>query len=95
MDKNKLELVRQYLSSQFPGRGIEEKYDFDRGAQSFKISQDKGTLLLKVNEDFLDETSPERITSLLGQWDVASLLKRNPKQGLLIGNEGLKPFDRN
>lgn len=48
MNPMKLDAVRTYLNVEFPGSQIEEKYDFDRTAQTFKIRVDRDVLLLKV-----------------------------------------------
>lgn len=46
VEKAKLDVVRNYLNGEFAGSTIDEKYDFDRDAQTFRIRIGKDLLLL-------------------------------------------------
>ncbi len=94
MEGNKLDIVRKYLTSQFSGCAVEEKYDFDRGAQTFKIHVGKDSLLLKVGENFLGDNDENKIAKHLESWKVANLLKESKNLGIFVGNEGPKTFTR-
>lgn len=37
MHEEKYAAIKGYLAEKFPGGEIEQKHDFDRGAQSFKL----------------------------------------------------------
>jgi hypothetical protein len=94
MDEKKLEKVREYLRSQFPGCTIEEGNDFPLRAQCFKIAQSDGVLLLKVGEIFIRDNPTEGISRLLEQWNVSELLKQNSTQDLLLTSDGPQLFIR-
>jgi len=94
MEENKLNAVRKYLSSEFPGDTLEEKYDFDRGAQTFKIHHQKEALLLKVDENFLADSNEDQITTVLQNQEISKLLKDNKELGVFVGNLGANIFKR-
>jgi hypothetical protein len=94
MDKSKLDSVKQYLQEEFPDLEITDKYDFDSGAQTFKISADAGLLLLKIGENFVDDNDEYQIVGMLSRWDVADLLRQNPQVGVLVKHEGPESFER-
>ena len=94
MDKNKLDVVRVYLNGEFAGSTIDEKYDFDRGAQTFRIRIGKDLLLLKVGEEFLSDNSEALIRTHLESWKVADLLRENKGLGIFVGNSAPMSFNR-
>jgi len=94
MDENKLNAVREYLSDKFPENQVEEKYDFDLSAQRFKIRRDKGTLLLKVGENFLDDNSESQIKDTLNNQKIAELLAENEELYVLVSNGPPSVFKR-
>jgi hypothetical protein len=94
MDKSKLDSVKQYLQEEFADQEITDKYDFDLGAQAFKISADTGSLLLKVGENFVDDNDADQIVGMLIRWDVADLLRQHPEVGVLITSEGPESLER-
>lgn len=63
-ERAKVDVITRYLERQFPGSVVEDQYDFDRGAQTFKVSRDHGHYLAKLDEEFLDDQSVDT----LGQW---------------------------
>lgn len=94
MDQQKLKAVRTYLEKEFPGSTIEEKYDFDRGAQTFRIRVEKELLLLKVGEEFVEDNGEPEITAHLRRWDVGNLLRENSTLGIFVGNRAPVAFSR-
>ena len=96
MRDQKINEVLRYLRVHFPSRGVERKYDFDRDAESFKVMLDRGTLLLKVTETFLDDNDVLLIVDLLDRAQAAEALERTAGtgRGLIVTVNGLKEFDR-
>lgn len=94
MEDNKLDIVRNYLSSAFPGDSVEEKYDFDRCAQTFKIHHNNESLLLKVDENFLSDNNEDEIFTVLDNQEISKLLKDNKELGVFVGNLGTNIFKR-
>jgi len=94
MDENKLNIVRAYLNNEFPDDRIEEKYDFDRSAQTFRIRSGKDLLLLKIGEEFLGDNDDEQIGTHLENWQIANLLKENKGLGIFVGNSMPVAFNR-
>ena len=94
MEEEKLEVVRSYLSEEFQGAEIDEKYDFDRDAQTFRIRDGKDLLLLKVGENFLSDNGKEQVRSHLENWSIANLLRENKELGIFVGNNAPIAFNR-
>lgn len=94
MEGKKLDIIRKYLANQFSGCAVEEKYDFDRCAQTFKIHVGRESLLLKVGENFFGDNDEKKIVDCLEEWKVANILRENKGLGIFVGNGGLKTFNR-
>lgn len=94
MDENKLTVVRSYLGDEFAGSTIDEKYDFDRGAQTFRVRVGKDLLLLKVDEEFLSDNNEAQIRAHLEKWQVVNLLRENKELGIFVGNNAPIAFSR-
>lgn len=94
MDENKLNMVRTYLSGEFEGATIEEKYDVDLSAQIFQVRVGRDDLLLKICENFLSDHNEAQIGNQLENWKVADRLRENKELGIFVGNHGPTPFKR-
>lgn len=94
MQENKLGAVREYLKDEFPDKTIDEKYDFDLSAQTFKIRNGRDSLLLKVGENFLSDNNEEQIKTVLHNQAIANLLRENKELGIFVGNNGPSIFKR-
>jgi hypothetical protein len=86
--------IRAYLSSHFPNATIEEKHDFDVGAQAFKLHVSGGTLLLKVGDEFAEDNSASEILRLFNLWSLAEILGKEQELGVLATGRGLETFLR-
>lgn len=94
MEENKLNVVRTYLNGEFAGSTIDEKYDFNRGAQTFRIRIGQDLSLLKVGEEFLGDNNEAQIRAHLENWKVANLLSENKELGIFVGNSAPMSFNR-
>jgi hypothetical protein len=87
--------VQQYLAGKFPECKIEQRYDFDRGAQGFKIDVADGSLLLKVADDFIDDNDITEILRRFDKWKLHHLLRNEQRQGIMVTENGPSNFERN
>lgn len=96
MDPAKTSAVSHYLTLHFPGRYVEHREDFDRDAQSFKVHLDRGTLLLKISDDVLHDTTMAGIPAFLGKHEAIERLESlgGTGKGLLVSRNGLIEFQR-
>ncbi len=94
MRNEKLAAIHQYLSEHFPECAIEQKHDFDRDAETYKVHVEKGTLLLKVGGLFTDDNDIPEILRLFGLFALADVLKEERELGILVTNNGLEKFNR-
>ncbi|MGH8403465.1 MAG: hypothetical protein ACRESO_08710, partial [Gammaproteobacteria bacterium] len=87
--------IQQYLADKFPDSQIEQKNDFDRGAQSFKIEVTDSSLLLKIAGEFIDNNNIDEILRRLDDWNICALLGSEPGFGIMVTENGPSPFERN
>lgn len=90
----KFEAIEGYLKKHFPDSTIEQKHDFDRGAQSFKVHLSDRTLLLKVGGELTEDNSLEEILRLFDLWTLAEVLGKETELGVLATRRGLETFRR-
>lgn len=94
MREDKVELVNRYLAKKFAMANIEYKYDFDLDAEKFKIPFEGETALLKVAGIFLDDNNEKEILRQFELWDLAGVLSKEKKLGVLATSTGLSTFER-
>jgi glutathionylspermidine synthase len=95
MHQEKHAAISKYLAMKFQHSNIEQKHDFERGAQTFKIFVLNDTLLLKVADEFFKDNSTQEILRLFNLWDLSEVLSREKELGVLVTQQGLKSFSRN
>jgi hypothetical protein len=84
--QEKLAAIRALIQNAFPGANIEEKHDFDLGAERFKIYAAAGPLLLKVSRVYLDDNNIAAIGRDFERWNVFAHL--NDAKALLVTSNG-------
>lgn len=94
MHEKKHAAIISYLAEGFQNCKIEQKHDFDRGAQTFKIFVPNDTLLLKVADEFVGDNSTPEIIRLFDLWCLPVVLCKEKKLGVLVTQQGLKSFRR-
>jgi len=94
MSAEKYTAIKQYLAEHFPGCEIEERHDFDRGAQSFKIQVAGTTLLLKVGDEFVGDNDIAEIIRIFELGSIAEILGKGKNLGVLVTQRGVEPFNR-
>lgn len=92
--KKKFEAIESYLKKHFPGSTIEQKDDFDRRAQTFKVHLTNSTLLLKVGGELTEDNTLEEILRLFDLWALADILGKETELGVLATRHGLETFRR-
>lgn len=90
MDSNKIQFIRDYLSKHFPNCAQEDKYDFSRGAQAFKIETEDGILLALFSEEFIDDNDSKAILNKIDKWNLTDQLRDNPSAFVIVTNHGIR-----
>ena len=90
MDSEKIQAIKDYLSKHFPNCAYEDKHDFSRGAQTFKVETDIGNLLAIFSEEFIDDNDSITILNKLDQWKLSDQLRDNPSALILVTNHGIR-----
>ena len=92
--KEKFAAIETYLKKHFPDSTIEQKHDFGRDAQSFKVHLPNRTLLLKIGDELTEDNSLEKIFHLFDLWALAEVLRKETELGVLVTRNGLETFHR-
>jgi hypothetical protein len=94
MNEQKCAAITAYLSEKFPDCPIEQKYDSNRMAQSFKVHVIGTTLLLKVSDEFVGDNDIPEILRQFNLWALAEVLGNEKELGVLVSHGGLELFPR-
>jgi len=76
VSQEKRNAIAKYLSDNMSGLQIEQKHDFDRGAQTFKVHAVDGSRLLKVSDEFISDNDILDILRRFDQWKLTDTLLR-------------------
>jgi hypothetical protein len=92
MSKNaeeKLGPIRRYLRAHFLGHAVEDEYHADSSGQMFTVERGSVLFRLRVAPEFLADHTPEEITALLQQWNLAQALRIAGSAIVQVSNAGL------
>jgi hypothetical protein len=86
----KLETLLSYLTSQFPDRQFEKRYDPHQGLFSFRVfDPSQWGHLLCISQEFLDDHQIQEIELFLHERQVGATLRRAGQSPVLLSNRGL------
>jgi hypothetical protein len=86
----KLDTFLAYLSSQFPDREFEKRYDPHQGIFCFRVvDPSEWGHLLCISQEFLDDHQIQEIELLLHERQVGAMLRRAGQSPVLLTNRGL------
>lgn len=88
--EDKLNAVRNYLKSEFPGYTIDDHYDFDRFAQTFRLTLGDKIHLVTVSREFIDDHSVSEISILLQGYNLSQYFKDEKVVRVIVTNSGVK-----
>ena len=94
MKEQKLVAIESWLAGSFMDCPFERRNDFDRGATTYKIHAEHGTLMLKIGDEFVGDHSSEEILQLLALWGVSDALASHTELGVLVTERGPATFVR-
>ena len=90
MSEKKFNVIRNYLSTEFPNYAIDDRHDFDRIAQTFRLTTEEKIHLVTFSRGFLDNNSPSQIADIL---EKSSLSKHFQQEGIarvVVTNSGIR-----
>jgi hypothetical protein len=90
LDREKITAVRAYLQAEFPGYSIQEQYDSQLKALSFRVSDQGSTYHALVTHEFLDHHEAQVIGTKLARFTLAEHLRDLPSQPIIVTNGGLE-----
>lgn len=90
MDSDKIQAIKDYLSKHFPNCAHDDKYDFSRGAQTFKVETEIGILFAIFSEEFIDDNDSKSILNKLDQWNLSDQLRNNSSALVIVTNSGIR-----
>ena len=88
-----LDAVRKHLKQCFPDWAVDERWDEDREAQTFRLTKpSEPAHLLEVRRNVLDNHRPEELSVLLKYQAVGQSLAHAEGHRLLLSARGLEPI---
>src|SRR5256886_17409374 len=92
IDRACLDPVRQPLKQCFPDWAVDERWDGDREAQSFRLTKPSEPVhLLEVRRNVLDHHRPEELSVVLKNQGVGQSLAHAEGHRLLLSASGPEP----
>lgn len=90
-NKEKLDVIRDFMSSQFEGFAIESREEPDR--YRYELFKDNGRHLILVLKEFLDAFDPQEIEMQLMNYNLAIVARSLGDLPILVTTSGCI-FDR-
>lgn len=87
---DRVKAVREFLLARFQDSTVEECFDGELKAHSFRISARGKTYLAVVRQDFLSSLEPSQVASRLSDFLLFEHLIELPDTPVLVTNSGLK-----
>ncbi len=87
---DKLEVIRRCLKTQFSEHDLADQYDFDRVAQTFRISNEKEIYLVTVSKEFIDDHSTSEIEEMINNSHLYQFFKSGDIGRVIITSKGIK-----
>ncbi len=87
IEQARIEAVREYLQSEFPGFQIDDADDFDRVSQKFRAFNGSTLYIVKFDRIFFDDISD--IKKALQNLEVSKFMRLNNEKQVLVTKKGL------
>jgi hypothetical protein len=88
--RTKVEAVKEYLKSEFPGFEIDDADDFERVSRMFRASNDRSTYIVKFERRFLDDSRD--VKEALKYMELSESMKRHEHKQVLVTKQGVMVF---
>jgi hypothetical protein len=92
--EEKLSAVRNYLKSEFPDYAVDDQYDFDRVAWTFRLTLKDKIHLVTVAREFIDDHTPSEISNILQKHPLSQHFRQAKVARIVIRNSGIKPEEK-
>ena len=90
LEERKLEKIRKYLIQEFKECELDDRYDFDRIAQTFRLASGKVIYLVTVSREFIDDHSAKQISSILSSSNLSTYFQNKNVSRLILTTSGIK-----
>ncbi len=87
---DKLEVIRSCLKTQFPEHDLADQYNFDRLAQTFRISNEKEIYLVTVSKEFIDDHNTSEIEEIINESHLYQFFKSGDIARVILTTKGIK-----
>lgn len=89
--EEKLEPARAYLRLSFQDWELEDRWDWEREANTYRLYRHRQPIyLLKVSRELLDDNLPAQITAILEQSRVAEAMQQAEGHRILLTSNGMQ-----
>lgn len=88
--EEKLDSVRKYLNLEFPDYEIGDRYEFDRYAQTFRLTAGEKIHLITFAREFLDDHTASEILNILNERDLKTYFQQEDVVRVVVTNSGVR-----
>ena len=83
--------MKTYLRAEFPDHEIADKYDSDRVAQTFRLTEENNQriLLITIAREFIDDHDAAGISSFLQSIRISDYFKPEDVYRVIVTNSGI------
>ena len=93
-DPEKIDVVRAYLKSEFPKSEIDDRWEFNRDAQSFRVNHEQQQFLITVSLEFFRDYPASAIETQLSRFRLADAMKQAGNRRVIVTTKGLRIEDQ-
>ena len=90
LDEEKLNVIKNYLISEFPGYTVDGRYNSDRVAQTFRLAFKDKTHFVDILRIFIDDSSASEISNILERSNLSKYSRREDISRIIVTNSGIK-----
>ena len=90
MTEEKFNVIRDYLSTEFPNYTIDDRHDFDRVAQTFRLTREDKIHFLTLSRQFLDDNSSSQIADILKRRSLNEYFQQEGITRVVVTNSGIR-----
>ena len=89
-DADKLDAIEEYLKTEFNVSEIADKHDFDRQAQTFRITDSDRIYLVTFAREFIEDNDASAISHSLQRYTLKNRFENEKIKRLVFAGPGLE-----
>ncbi|MDL1969823.1 MAG: hypothetical protein LWW94_02400 [Candidatus Desulfofervidaceae bacterium] len=88
--EEKLNVIREYLKTKFPDYTVDEGYEFDHSAQTFRLRRRNKMHFVIISEEFIDDREGSKIKTSLQKIPLKKYFHQEGVTCVIITNSSIR-----